>query len=65
MHNIKGDITRANFLAAVRGKTFDLGGLALDFTDDNQGSNFVQPYVFEEGAFKLRTPQQLQKLFNQ
>lgn len=65
MHDIKGDITRANFLAAVRGKTFDLGGLTLDFTDDNQGSNFVQPYVFEEGTFKLHTPQQLQKLFNQ
>lgn len=65
MRNIKGDITRANFLAAARGKTFDLGGLALDFTDDNQGSNFVQPYVFEEGVFKLRTSEQLQKLFRQ
>ncbi|MCB1776549.1 MAG: branched-chain amino acid ABC transporter substrate-binding protein, partial [Candidatus Competibacteraceae bacterium] len=65
MRNIKGDITRANFLAAVKGKTFDLGGLALDFTDDNQGSDFVQPYFFEEGAFKPTTAQQIQKLFNQ
>jgi len=64
LHTIKGDITRANFLAAARGKTFDLGGLTLDFTDDNQGSNFIQSYVFEEGSFKLRTSEQLQKLFH-
>ncbi|MCP5159543.1 MAG: ABC transporter substrate-binding protein [Gammaproteobacteria bacterium] len=63
MRNIKGDITRTNFLAAVRGKTFDLGGLALDFTSDNQGSDFVQPYFFEEGIFKPYTSQQLQKIF--
>lgn len=65
MRNIKGDLTRANFLAAAKGKTFDLGGLALNFTDDNQGSDFVQPYVFEEGVFKLRTSEQLRKLFRE
>ncbi len=65
MRNIKGDLTRANFLAAAKGKTFDLGGLALNFTDDNQGSDFVQPYVFEEGVFKLHTSEQLRKLFRE
>lgn len=65
LRNIKGDITRANFLAAVKGKTFNLGGLTLDFTDDNQGSDFVQPYIFEAEGFKPRTSQQLQKVFQQ
>jgi ABC-type branched-subunit amino acid transport system substrate-binding protein len=63
MHNMKGGISRSNFLAAVKGKTFDLGGLHLDFNNDNQGSDFIQPYVLENGAFKVSTSQQLQKLF--
>jgi len=41
MANIKGDITRANFLRAIRGRIFDLGGLRMDFSDDNQGSDLV------------------------
>jgi hypothetical protein len=31
----------AKFLAGVRGRKFDLGGLKLDFTTDNQGSDLV------------------------
>lgn len=50
--NIKGEITRANFLSAARGQTFDLGGLPLDFSNDNQGSDFVQLFALESGAFK-------------
>lgn len=34
-------INRANLLAAFRGKQFDLGGLAMDFSNDNQGSDLV------------------------
>lgn len=34
-------ITRANLLAAFRGEQFDLGGLRMDFSDDNQGSDLV------------------------
>ncbi|MEZ5582095.1 MAG: ABC transporter substrate-binding protein [Candidatus Competibacteraceae bacterium] len=41
MNAIDGDLTRDNFLQAARGKTFDLGGLKLDFTNDNQASDFV------------------------
>lgn len=63
MHSMKGGISRSNFLAAAKGKTFDLGGIHLDFSNDNQGSDLIHPYVFEEGIFRLNTPQQLQKLF--
>jgi ABC-type branched-subunit amino acid transport system substrate-binding protein len=39
--DIKGEITRENFLKAVRGRKFDLDGLMMDFTEDNQGSDLV------------------------
>lgn len=35
------DMTRANVVAALKGKQFDLGGLPLDFGSDNQGSDLV------------------------
>lgn len=35
------EVTRDNVVAALRGQKFDLGGLPLDFTDDNQGSDLV------------------------
>ncbi len=41
MESIEGPITRTKFLDAVRGRQFDLGGLLLDFSDDNQGSDLV------------------------
>lgn len=34
-------MNRANVVAALRGKQFDLGGLPLDFSNDNQGSDLV------------------------
>jgi ABC-type branched-subunit amino acid transport system substrate-binding protein len=49
---IKGGITRESFLKAVQGQKFDLGGLPLDFSDDNQGSNLVEITYFEGGDFK-------------
>ncbi|MBK8509263.1 MAG: ABC transporter substrate-binding protein [Candidatus Competibacter sp.] len=63
LRNVKGEITRASFLDAARGRSFDLGGLPLDFTNDNQGSDFVQLLALEDGAFKPKTSQQLQQLF--
>lgn len=41
MRNIDGEITRDKFLRAVRGRKFELAGLTLDFSDDNQGSDLV------------------------
>lgn len=37
----KKTITRANLIATLKGQQFDLGGLTMDFTNDNQGSNLV------------------------
>ena len=39
--NIKGPVTRGRFLNAIRGKRFNIGGLKMDFTQDNQGSDMV------------------------
>ncbi|MEZ5534187.1 MAG: ABC transporter substrate-binding protein [Thiolinea sp.] len=35
------NITRENLLKVYRGQKFVVGGLEMDFTDDNQGSDFV------------------------
>lgn len=35
------EITRANFLKVYAGQKFELGGLEMDFSEDNQGSDFV------------------------
>jgi len=41
MQNVKGTISRQKFLDAVLGHKFDLGGLKLDYSKDNQGSDLV------------------------
>jgi len=41
MQNVQGPISRAKFLAAVKGRKFDLGGLELDYSKSNQGSDLV------------------------
>lgn len=63
LRNIKGDITPENFLKAAQGHSFNLGGLTLDFTNDNQGSDFVQLLYLDGEAFKPRTAAQLQTVF--
>ena len=50
MRNISGPITRQNFINTARGSTFDLDGLLIDFSEDNQGSDFVLfTYLTEDG----------------
>jgi len=53
MNSIEGDITRENFLAVVRGNTFDVSGLDLDFSEDNQGSDFVTFTYVDEDGYRL------------
>ena len=53
--SIQGPITRENFLKAIRGKKFNIGGLEMDFTRDNQGSDMVAlTYLTEDGYRPLR-----------
>lgn len=55
VENIKGSVTREGFLKAIRGKRFDLGGLKMDFTRDNQGSDMVAlTYLTEDGYRPLQ-----------
>ncbi len=42
LREIPGEITRTAFLRAVKDREFSIGGLALDFRGDNQGSDLVK-----------------------
>lgn len=52
MDRIKGPITRQSFLDAILGTRMSLGGLDLDFTTDNQGSDLVVPTILRNGQFR-------------
>jgi ABC-type branched-subunit amino acid transport system substrate-binding protein len=52
MEGVSGRITRAKFLKSVRGRKFDLGGLKLDYTNDNQGSDLVVLTNLSPDGFK-------------
>lgn len=55
VENIKGPVTREGFLKAIRGRKFKVGGLVMDFTRDNQGSDMVAlTYLTEEGYRPLK-----------
>lgn len=41
MQAIDGPLTRENFLKAARRQPYDVGGVKVDFTTDNQGSDLV------------------------
>lgn len=56
MENIDGPVTRDGFLKAIRGRKFDIGGLKMDFTKDNQGSDMVAlTYLNEDGYRPLQS----------
>jgi ABC-type branched-subunit amino acid transport system substrate-binding protein len=55
VENINGPVTREGFMKAIRGKKFDIGGLTMDFTRDNQGSDMVAlTYLNEDGYRPLK-----------
>jgi ABC-type branched-subunit amino acid transport system substrate-binding protein len=62
MENIDGEVNRENFLRSVRGHKLDLGGLQLDFSDDNQGSDLVQLTYLEANEFKPINPEDIKRL---
>lgn len=55
--------TRERFVEAARGQKFDLDGLTLDFTKDNQGSDFVLLTLLQGDVFTVIEPSQVEKLF--
>ena len=56
------DITRASFLSAIKGKKIDLGGLMLDFSNDNQGSDLVIATYLDGGNFNLLGSAEMNRL---
>lgn len=62
-NNVKGEITREGFLKSARSQVFDVGGIKIDFTTGNQGSNLVFLTYLDGGTYKAITPQQLAKEF--
>ena len=63
MQAIDGPLTRENFLKAARRQPYDIGGVKVDFTTDNQGSDFVQATYLRDGQFTALTTQELTALF--
>lgn len=63
MQAIEGPLTRENFLKAARRQPYDIGGVKVDFTSDNQGSDFVLLTLLRDGQFTPVTPQELAALF--
>lgn len=55
LSRIEGPITRQSFLEAILGSRMYLGGLELDFTTDNQGSDLVVPTILKGGEFEEMT----------
>lgn len=62
MQAIDGPITRENFLKAARRQPYDVGGVKIDFTTDNQGSDFLELMVLRNGQFSPITRQEIAAL---
>lgn len=60
---IDGPLTRENFLKAARRQPYDIGGVKVDFTAGNQGSNFVLLTHLKDGDFVPVKPSDLESLF--
>lgn len=52
LEQIPGPITRQGFLNAVRDNTFEISGLTLDFTEDNQGSDLVALTYLDQDGYR-------------
>ncbi|MBO9998092.1 MAG: ABC transporter substrate-binding protein [Cyanobacteria bacterium SID2] len=54
LNDVPGELTRENFMKQVATSRFDLGGIEINLTDDNQGSDLVVvSYLTPEGFREL------------
>ncbi len=60
-----GTPTPESFVRAARGQQYDLDGLKLDFSDDNQGSDFVLITLLSGDDFAAIEPRDLENMFVQ
>jgi branched-chain amino acid transport system substrate-binding protein len=56
LRDIKGDISRESFMKQVAVSKFDLGGIPIDFTQNNQGSRYIVTSYPTEGGYREVTP---------
>ncbi len=56
------EVTRELLMSSIRGKRFDIGGLVLDFSDDNQGSDLVVATYLQNDRFSILGDGEMEKL---
>ena len=56
------DISRGSLLAAIKGKKFNVGGLTLDYTNDNQGSDLVIATLLKDDDFSILGNGEMERL---
>ncbi len=62
MQAIEGPLTRENFLKTARRQPYDIGGVKVDFTTDNQGSDFVLLTLLQGNGFAVIEPRALENV---
>ena len=56
------DVTRDAFMSAVLGNSFDIGGITLDYSSDNQGSDLVISTFLNNGSYEVIDNNNLDRL---
>ena len=56
------DISRGALLATIKGKKFNVGGLTLDYSNDNQGSDLVIATLLKDNDFSILGSGEMEKL---
>jgi len=56
-------ITRDSLLSTIKGNKFNIGGLVLDYTNDNQGSDLVIATYLENDRFNIVGKGDMKKFF--
>ncbi|MGD2171787.1 MAG: ABC transporter substrate-binding protein [Gammaproteobacteria bacterium] len=56
------DITRDALIASIAGKRFDIGGLKLDYSNDNQGSDLVISTYLDSDRFNVLGRNDMRKI---
>ncbi|MEJ2045470.1 MAG: ABC transporter substrate-binding protein [Reinekea sp.] len=63
LNSIDGDITRTKFVQAATDSEFDLGGVPLAFSNDNQGSDLVTTIYYSDKEYRSMTSSDWLALF--
>jgi len=56
------DISRKSLLATIKGKKFKIGGLTLDYSNDNQGSDLVIATLLKNNDFSILGNGEMERL---